>query len=118
MRKRIFILILLLGLVSVSPAQAKGGHAHHDAHAGHNKNIIRIKKSTQITAGFKRAKVQTREIKRYLNATGLIELNHDVTAHIIPRIPGKIYKVLGHLVQGAGASGGCGKKGANAYSNR
>ncbi len=95
MGKRIFILILLLGLVSVSPAQAKGGHAHHDAHAGHNKNIIRIKKSAQITAGFKRAKVQKREIKRYLKATGLIELNHDVTAHIIPRIPGRYTRCWG-----------------------
>ena len=123
MAKRFFKLILLFGLVSfvytgtAHFVWAGSGHDHHDKkghskqkthkphsghddHKGHDKpkdGSLRVEKSVQKTAGFKRAKVQNREIKSYIEATGLIELNHDVSAHIIPRIPGRIYKVLGHL---------------------
>ncbi len=116
MLKRNVNLILIVSLVSIlgiGPSSARAGKGHNhaaehgkgDGHGhgaddghGHGKpQKLLIKKEAQITSGFKRAKVRTREIKDYTKATGRIELNADTTAHIIPRIPGRIHNVLKHL---------------------
>lgn len=102
MARRVFNLVVLLALFHVPVVRAENAHNHEkhpdcDTHAHNDKVRLTIKKNAQETAGFKRAKVQAREIKNYINATGRIELNADATAHIIPRIPGKIHQVTGTL---------------------
>ena len=118
MLKRTFKLFLIFSLVSLLGAsprygwaqkghdQEAGKHAHEEADGhehgagdehGHGPQRLRIGKQAQTSSGFRRAKVHARQISNYINATGRVELNADATAHIIPRIPGRIHRVLKHL---------------------
>ena len=107
MHTKWFCAILVVGLVtggSLMPAAPGRAQVTDEAvRSGsgqveeHDEDVVRLTPERMRMAGIEVAPVGEMEFGRRITATGEVELNADRTAHVGPRIPGRVVEVRGFL---------------------
>ena len=87
----------LPGIASLAVAEEGETHTEHGEGEEHDEDVIRLTPERIRVAGIEIAPVRQMEFDRKIKATGEVVLNADNTAHVGPRIPGRIAKIYGFL---------------------